>query len=98
MTKKYEVVIRPIITEKSLKLVDEQNQYSFYVAENASKENVKRLIEEKFKVTVEKVRIISIRGKRVFWGAKKVEGRKKNEKKALVTLKSKDSIDLFKVK
>jgi large subunit ribosomal protein L23 len=96
--KTYTTLIRPIITEKSLKLVDEQNQYCFWVAGNTDKNVIKDAVESQFKVTVTKVRIVNIPGKRVFWGAKKIEGRKKAEKKAIVTLKSKDSIDLFKVK
>jgi len=81
-----------------LKLVDEKNQYSFEVARKAGKKDVKRVVESRFKVTIEKVRVVNVRGKVVMWGRKRIRGRRKDWKKAIVTLKSSDSIDLFKVK
>jgi len=91
-------LIRPIITEKSIKLVDEQNQYTFLVEGNAAKEEIKKDIEKKFKVDVLKIRIINITGKKVSWGRRRISGRRSDRKKAVVTLKKSDSIDLFKVK
>lgn len=93
-----ETIITPIITEKSIRLVDELNQYMFIVAPTATKTSVKTAVEEQFKVTVEKVRMVNRPGKRVAWGAKRISGKKKDTKRAIVTLKSGDSIDLFKVK
>lgn len=100
MRKKFksEILIRPIVTERSLKLVEELNQYTFQVSKEATKKVVKKSIEEKFKVTVEKVRVINLAGKSVLWGRRRIKGRKRDKKKAIVTLKSSDSIDLFKVK
>lgn len=92
------ILIKPIITEKSLKLVDEQNQYTFLVGRYASKGKVKSKVEKKFNVTVLKTRIINIIGKKVSWGKKRISGRRSDRKKAIVTLKKSDSIDLFKVK
>ena len=93
----FDIVIRPIVTEKSLKLVEERNQYTFEVDKRATKNNVSETISDKFKVTVEKVRIVRIPPKRITWGKKRIQGRKKAIKKAIVTLKNSDSIDLFKV-
>lgn len=100
MSKKarFEILIKPIVTEKSLKLVDEQNQYTFEVDKRATKPGIRKVIEKKFKVTVEKVRIVNLTGKKVIFGKKRISGRRKDRKKAIVSLKSSDSIDLFKVK
>ena len=95
---RFDIIIKPIVTEKSLKNVDELNQYTFDVDKRATKNEIKKVVEEKFKVTVEKVRIIPIRGKRVVFGKKRIRGRRKDKKKAVVSLKSSDTIDLFKVK
>jgi large subunit ribosomal protein L23 len=93
-----EILIKPIITEKSLRLVDEQNQYTFEVAQGAGKSVIKEEIEKKFGVKVMKIRILSSHGKRVTWGRLRIKGRRKDVKKAIATLKSSDKIDLFKVK
>lgn len=100
MSKKarFQILIKPVVTEKTLKLVDEKNQYTFEVDKRAAKPGIRKTIERKFKVTVEKVRIINITGKKVVFGKKRIRGRRKDRKKAIVNLKSSDSIDLFKVK
>lgn len=97
-SKTYDILIKPIITEKSLKLVDEQNQYTFEVAREANKYMIKKAIETKFGVNVMKIRILHSHGKRVTWGRLRIKGRRKDVKKAIVTLKSSDTIDIFKVK
>lgn len=94
----YDVLIKPIITEKSMKLVSEKNQYMFMVSSFADKVEIGKVVAEKFKVKVLKVRIINIRGKSVAWGRNRIKGKRSRTKKAIVTLKSSDSIDLFKVK
>ncbi len=93
-----EILLKPIVTEKSLKAVDELNQYSFLVSQYSEKNDVKKEVERRFKVKVEKVRIVRIKGKTVSMGRKRIRGRRKSIKKAIVTLKSGDNIDLFKVK
>ncbi|MBU0976426.1 MAG: 50S ribosomal protein L23 [Patescibacteria group bacterium] len=94
---KYEILIRPVLTEKSLKLIEEKNQYVFEVDLRAGKAQVKKAVEEKFKVKVQKIRIVRIIGKSVTWGRKRLSGRRKDVKKAIVTLASSDSIADFKV-
>lgn len=89
----YEVLKRPIVTEKSLRLRDEFNQYVFEVDRRANKRQVKEAVELAFDVTVEDVRIVNVPGKTRRWGRKTV--RTSPWKKAIVTLAEGDSIQLF---
>lgn len=95
---KYNVLIAPVVTEKSLDLVDTENQYTFKVDMNATKKDVKLAVEEKFDVEVLDVKTHIRLGKRVRFGRNRTEGRRSNEKRAIVKLASDDSIDIFKVK
>ncbi len=87
----YDCILSPVVTEKSTNL-SEMNKVVFKVNVSANKKNVKKNIEKIFKVNVVKVNIINkknrlktVRGKKV-----KVQG----YKKAIVTLKKGDNIDL----
>jgi large subunit ribosomal protein L23 len=91
-------LIRPVITEKTIELAEKENQYTFVVEESANKYKIKDAIEEKFNVTVLKVRTINILGKKVNFGQKRIKGKKSDFKKAIVTLKSGDKIDIFNLK
>jgi large subunit ribosomal protein L23 len=84
------IIIRPILTEKALKL-REYNQYVFEVKKDANKIDIKRAVEELFKVKVEKVRTINVRGKPKRMGL--FEGRTSSWKKAIVTLKEGERIE-----
>ncbi len=86
-----QVLIRPIITEKSMRLRDEHNQYLFEVKRDLNKISIKRVVEEAFKVKVTKVRVLSVRGKerRMGW----FSGRRPDWKKAIVTLKEGNKIE-----
>ena len=81
----------PIITEKATTL-SEQNKVVFKVHINASKESIKKNIEKIFKVKVTKVNTIKKRGKYKIVRGK--IGKKKGFKKAVITLKKGQSIDL----
>jgi len=86
-----ETIISPNVTEKSTSL-SEFNKVVFKVNKNASKENIKKSIEKIFKVNVIKINTINMRGK-----SKIVRNRKAFKpgyKKAIVTLKKGQSIDL----
>ena len=86
-----ETIISPNVTEKSTSL-SEFNKVFFKVNKNASKENIKKSIEKIFKVNVIKINTINMRGK-----SKIVRNRKAFKpgyKKAIVTLKKGQSIDL----
>lgn len=89
----YEVVRKPLLTEKGTRLKDEANQYLFQVARTASKIEIKQAIEQLFKVTVLDVRTLRVRGKVKRLG--RFEGRRPDWKKAVATLKPGDSIDLY---
>lgn len=86
-----DVIIRPVISEKSYGLID-QGQYTFEVAPESNKVEVKYAIEQIFKVDVARVNIMNRQGKtrRTRFGT----GKRKNTKRAIVTLKS-GSIDIF---
>ncbi len=84
-------ILRPIITEKAT-ILSEQNKTVFKVHKKANKSNIKKNIEKIFKVNVIKVNIVNLKSK-----IKLKQGRisKKNGyKKAIVTLKKGQSIDL----
>ncbi len=84
------IIIRPILSEKALRL-REYNQYIFEVAKEANKIDIKRAVEELFKVKVEKVRTLNFRGKPKRMGI--FEGRTSSWKKAIVTLKKGERIE-----
>ena len=78
-----DIVIKPIITEKSMGGLQE-NKYTFKVAKNANKIEIAKAVEELFGVKVAKVNTISVRGKLKRMGRN--EGRRSAFKKAIVTL------------
>jgi large subunit ribosomal protein L23 len=89
----YQVILRPLVTEKGVHRSTRNNQYAFEVNALANKEDVKRAIEELFEVSVIKVRTQNRKGKprrhRFRYGYTK------KWKKALVTLDSEHRIDFF---
>ncbi len=87
------VIVRPLITEKGADLREAANQYAFEVATEANKQEIKRAVEHFFGVSVLQVRTMNCRGKVKRLG--RFSGRRANWKKAIVTLASEDSIDLF---
>ena len=92
----YEIIIRPIITEKSNRLMEDYNKYTFEVALDASKPEIKRAIEELFGVKVKKVNtmIVKPKKKRV-WNKFRQYGKTKKWKKAIVTLEKGHKIDIL---
>ena len=89
--KAYNVIVNPVVTEKSTTL-SENNQIVFLVNINSNKINIKKSIELIYKVKVNSVNIIRIKGKtKVFKG--KV-GKRSDFKKAIVSLVKGQSIDL----
>ena len=89
----YEVIRRPLDTEKFDRARDQHNQYAFEVDNKATKLQVKQAIEQLFKVKVTTVQTSILRGKNKRSGA--YEGRTSNWKRAIVTLKEGDAISLF---
>jgi large subunit ribosomal protein L23 len=89
----YEVVLKPLLTEKGTRRKEEANQYLFQVAKGANKVEIKQAIEQLFKVTVVDVRTLHVQGKVKRLG--RFQGRRPDWKKAIATLKQGDSIDLY---
>jgi len=88
-------IIKPVITEKSLRLANGENTYVFQVQMTANKNQVKEAVQKIFDVEVERIRTIVSYRKLKKTGKKRVTVRLGKTKKALVTLKSGQSIDLF---
>ena len=88
----YDILKKPLLTEKSLVQRDEHNRYGFIVAKIASKGEIKTAVENIFNVTVVKINTISVTGKTHRMG--RFEGKRPDYKKAFVTLKEGDKIDV----
>lgn len=89
----YQVLISPIISEKSTRLADQGNQVVFEVRPDATKSEVKHAVELAFDVDVERVQIANIRGKVKRFG--RTPGARSNWKKAYVRLKAGQDIDFI---
>ena len=89
----YQIVLRPLVTEKCVHKATRNNQYAFEVNPLAEKSDIKEAIEELFDVRVVKVRTQNRKGKPR--RHKFRYGYTKNWKKALVTLDSEHRIDFF---
>lgn len=87
-----DIIIKPVITEKSMNLLAD-NKYTFVVDRRANKTEIKNAIENIFSVKVENVRTMNVNGKLKRMG--RFEGRTPNRKKAIVTLKPGQKIRLF---
>jgi len=87
----YDIISTLIRTEKSSGLLA-LNKYLFRVTKDANKIEIKRAVEDIYRVTVTKVNVINVRGKKK--RLRYHEGRKADWKKALVTLKTGDKIDI----
>jgi len=88
----FEVIRRPLVTEKNTAL-QVQGKYAFEVAREANKNQVKEAVEKSFKVSVTAVNMISVRGRERRVGRRMVTG--SSWKKAVVTLKTGDKIQIF---
>lgn len=88
------VIIKPIITEASMKVVP-AGKYSFVVVKTASKNDIRKAVTELFSVTVTAVATSVVKGKKKRVGQKRVEVSDSQWKKAVVTVKSGDKIYLF---
>jgi large subunit ribosomal protein L23 len=88
----YEVLRRPLITEKST-VLQAQNKYAFEIADGANKPQVKQAIENAFKVKVTGVNVITMPGKTRRVGRRQIQTRP--WKKAVITLQPGDKIEFF---
>ncbi|MGB8021703.1 MAG: 50S ribosomal protein L23 [Candidatus Nanopelagicales bacterium] len=87
-----DVLIAPVISEKSYGLLDE-NKYTFIVAPDANKTEIKIAVEKVFKVKVVSVNTQNREGKRV--RTRRGLGRRSNTKRAIVSVAAGDRIDIF---
>lgn len=92
----YEVIKRPIISEKSTALAEVAGRYSFEVASKANKQEIRDAVQRLFNVKVREVRTMTVHGKVKRIG--RFETKRPNWKKALVTLESGQKIDFFQTK
>jgi len=89
----YDVILKPVITEKSMDDAQER-KYTFKVAKDANKTEVKLALEEIFGIEIAKVNIMNVKGKVKRMG--RTVGRTPDSKKAIVTLKeSSKEIEFF---
>lgn len=88
-----EVLIRPLITEESSVLMAEQNKYTFEVHTAATKIDIRNAIEAMFDVSVKSVRTMNCVGKERRVGRR--SGRRRDWKKAIVTLREGEMIDMY---
>jgi large subunit ribosomal protein L23 len=93
MEELYHVIKRPLITEKSNRQKESQNQYAFEVDRKANKVEIKRAVEQLFKVKVKRVTVAKMHGKVKRLGRN--VGRRPDWKKAVVCLKEGSRIEFF---
>jgi len=87
----YQVLISPIVSEKSTRLADQGNQVAFEVAPTATKAQIKHAVELAFDVNVERVQVANMPGKVKRFG--QTPGARSNWKKAYVRLRAGQDID-----
>jgi large subunit ribosomal protein L23 len=89
----HDIILAPVVSEKSYDLIEHNNTYTFEVDPRASKPQIRDAVESVFDVKVLRVNTMNRQGKvkRTGWKL----GKRKNIKRAVVTLAEGDSIDLF---
>ena len=89
------LIKKPVVTEKSISLANEQNVYTFIVDYSAKKNQIKAAIEDLFEVEVEKINTLVAPSKRRRVGRQRTKKLSTVNKKALIKLKPGQTIDLF---
>ena len=90
----HEILLRPIISEKNT-MLNERGQYVFEVSERANKIMVRRAVEELFKVSVRSVNVMHVPGKKRRSPRTRTIGMTRSWKKAIVSLREGERIELF---
>ena len=90
-----DVILEPVVSEKSYDLIQDLNTYTFVVDKRANKTEIRRAVEDIFDVRVVGVNTINRKGKRKRTGW--VVGKRSDSKRALVRLAIGDTIDIFEV-
>ncbi|MDR2945612.1 MAG: 50S ribosomal protein L23 [Candidatus Adiutrix sp.] len=89
----HEILLRPIVTEKSMLARENNNQYAFKVNPDATKLDITNAVEKAFSVKVVEVRTVNVLGKKKRRG--RLVGKRADWKKAIVRLAQGDSIKYF---
>lgn len=89
----HQIIVRPVVTEKSSVAYQNRKEYTFEVHPEANKYQIRDALQQLFEVTVTDVRTMQMRRHEVTRG--RVRGTTKRWKKAIVTLKDGDSIAVF---
>jgi large subunit ribosomal protein L23 len=97
MKELHNIILKPVITERTTILKEMSNKFVFEVDPRANKREIRAAIEKLFNVTVKDIKTSIIRGKvkTVFMRGGRFEGKRPNRKKAIVTLVKGDNIDIF---
>jgi large subunit ribosomal protein L23 len=88
------IILGPVISEKSMNDIS-RGKYTFKVSVQATKKDIKKAIEEQFKVNVMKVSTITVKGRSSKTGVKRIETVKQPFKKAIALLKTGQKISIF---
>lgn len=92
--KQFDVILRPVITEKTMALMQAQNKVTVEVLKSSSKQEIKDAFEAVFGVKVENVNTVNVRSDKTRRGTQ-YPGRTRGYKKAVVTVADGEAIDLF---
>ena len=101
MSTKTSIILRPILSEKGTLLSETQNKFIFQVEKQSNKLEIKKAVEEKFKVKIKKVATLNIKGKNKNMTIKsnghilRTNGNRSSWKKAIITLEKGFSIDML---
>ena len=87
------VLLAPHVSEKSSRIADDGNQIAFKVTRDATKPEIQQAVELLFDVKVKAVSVVNMQGKKKRFGA--IQGRRKNWKKAYITLEAGQDIDFL---
>jgi large subunit ribosomal protein L23 len=90
-----QIILAPIVTEKATFVAEKNNQVAFRVIADATKPEIKAAVELLFKVQVDAVQFLNRKGKAKRFG--RFVGRRRNERKAYVSLKEGQEINLAEV-
>ncbi|HET8596371.1 MAG TPA: 50S ribosomal protein L23 [Castellaniella sp.] len=90
-----QVILAPVVTEKATMVAEKNNQVAFRVVADATKPEIKAAVELLFKVEVDSVQVANRKGKEKRFG--RFIGRRRNERKAYVSLKAGQEIDFTEV-
>ena len=89
----FQIILRPVISEKSTIAADKSHQIVFEVLQDATKTEIKKAVEKMFEVKVEQVQTVNVRGKIKRFG--RFPGKRSNWKKAYVRLQEGHDIDFL---